>query len=57
MTDIVDSTRRWALHPGEMAEDLETHDDAVRAVVAEFGGSVFKHTGNGCTRTLLSEVL
>ena len=47
MTDIVDSTRRWALHPQEMADDLEAHDDAVRSVVAEFGGSVFKHTGDG----------
>jgi predicted ATPase len=47
MTDIVDSTRLWAVHPSEMATDLEAHDRTVRAVVGEFGGSVFKHTGDG----------
>jgi predicted ATPase len=47
MTDIVDSTRLWALHPSEMAGDLELHDATVGGVVASSGGSVFKHTGDG----------
>ena len=47
MTDIVDSTRLWAQHEQEMAQDLEEHDRAVRDVVARRGGSVFKHTGDG----------
>ena len=47
MTDIVDSTRLWAQHEPEMAEDLEAHDRAVRDVVGELGGAVFKHTGDG----------
>jgi class 3 adenylate cyclase len=47
MTDIVDSTRSWAQHERDMAHDLEAHDRAVRHVVADLGGSVFKHTGDG----------
>jgi predicted ATPase len=47
MTDIVDSTRLWAQHERDMAADLEAHDRAVRDVVERFGGSVFKHTGDG----------
>jgi predicted ATPase/class 3 adenylate cyclase len=47
MTDIVDSTRLWALHALEMVVDLEAHDRTVGEVVASFGGSVFKHTGDG----------
>jgi hypothetical protein len=30
MTDIVDSTRLWAQHEQEMAQDLDGHDRAVR---------------------------
>jgi class 3 adenylate cyclase len=47
-TDIVDSTRL-----GEAMGDeawhavLRRHDEAVRAVVAEHGGEVVKHTGDG----------
>src|SRR5262245_33011774 len=47
VTDIVGSTRAWALHQAEMADDLAAHDAAIRDVVASRGGSVFKHTGDG----------
>jgi predicted ATPase/class 3 adenylate cyclase len=47
VTDIVGSTRAWALHGPQMAEDLAAHDTAIRAVVTGRGGSVFKHTGDG----------
>jgi predicted ATPase/class 3 adenylate cyclase len=47
VTDIVGSTRLWALYPAEMAEDLAIHDGAIRDVVTVTGGSVFKHTGDG----------
>jgi predicted ATPase/class 3 adenylate cyclase len=47
VTDIVGSTRLWALYPEEMAENLAAHDDAIGRVVASSGGSVFKHTGDG----------
>jgi len=47
MTDIVDSTRRWAADEVAMAADLEVHDRVLREVVDAAGGSVFKHTGDG----------
>jgi class 3 adenylate cyclase len=55
MTDIVDSTRLWAIDASAMSADLEAHDRAVRTIVAEFGGSVFRYTRNGFTRTQLSQ--
>jgi len=47
MSDIVDSTRRWAADESAMAADLEVHDRLIRDVVEDAGGSVFKHTGDG----------
>jgi class 3 adenylate cyclase len=56
MTDIVDSTRLWVQYESEMASDLATHDDVVRAVVAGSGGSVFKHTGDGAIAVFVDPV-
>ena len=51
MTDIVGSTRRWAVDDAAMSADLETHDRLLREVVAGAGGSVVKHTGDGMLAT------
>ena len=47
-TDIVDSTRLGeALGDEAWQAVLRRHDEAVRSVVAEHGGEVVKHTGDG----------
>ena len=46
-TDIEGSTRRWESDPEAMEVELATHDALLRAVVAQRGGQVFKHTGDG----------
>ena len=47
-TDIVDSTRLGeALGDDGWRAVLRRHDEAVRSVVAEHGGEVVKHTGDG----------
>jgi class 3 adenylate cyclase len=47
-TDIVDSTRlSEALGDAGWSAVLRRHDEAVRSVVAEHGGEVVKHTGDG----------
>ena len=47
-TDIVDSTRLGeALGDAAWHTVLRRHDDTVRSVVAEHGGEVVKHTGDG----------
>jgi predicted ATPase/class 3 adenylate cyclase len=47
MSDIVESTRRWAADEAAMATDLEQHDRVLRAALEGAGGSVCKHTGDG----------
>jgi class 3 adenylate cyclase len=47
MSDIVESTRRWAADEAAMAEDLELHDRMLRAALESAGGHVCKHTGDG----------
>jgi class 3 adenylate cyclase len=47
VTDIVDSTRLWARYEATMSADLVVHDALVVKVVDAYGGSVFKHTGDG----------
>lgn len=47
LTDIEGSTRLWEDHPGPMREALERHDHLIRAVVAQNGGTVIKHLGDG----------
>jgi predicted ATPase len=46
-TDVEGSTRRWAADPERMSKELATHDEVLRTVVAEHGGQLFKHTGDG----------
>jgi class 3 adenylate cyclase len=47
-TDIVDSTRLGeALGDAAWHAVLRRHDETVRSVVAEHGGEVVKHTGDG----------
>lgn len=46
-SDIESSTRAWELHPDAMPAALARHQAAVRAAVAEYGGTVVKDTGDG----------
>ena len=46
-SDIEASTRLWEEYPDGMGDALKEHDRVSREAVAEFGGSVFKHTGDG----------
>ncbi|MHB8878629.1 MAG: adenylate/guanylate cyclase domain-containing protein, partial [Myxococcaceae bacterium] len=45
-TDIEGSTRKWELHPSEMAEALARHDRLLRSAVAAHRGAVFKTVGD-----------
>jgi predicted ATPase/tetratricopeptide (TPR) repeat protein len=47
MTDIEGSTRRWEKAPDAMEAALGRHDRIAEECVAEFGGTVVKHTGDG----------
>ncbi len=47
MTDIVDSTLLWELHPGEMPEVLARHDRLLTEAVEQAGGRVFNQAGDG----------
>jgi serine/threonine protein kinase/DNA-binding SARP family transcriptional activator/WD40 repeat protein len=47
MTDIVDSTLLWELHPGEMPQVLERHDRVLAQTMEQAGGRVFTHSGDG----------
>ncbi len=49
-TDIESSSRRWEDDPGRMRAVLARHDDIVRGAVVGFGGTVFKHLGDGICR-------
>jgi predicted ATPase len=46
-TDIEGSTRRWEADADAMRTALEAHDAVLRQAVFEYGGAVFKHTGDG----------
>lgn len=46
-TDIQGSTRLWEKHGRAMAEILERHDRLVERTVAEYGGRILKHLGDG----------
>ena len=46
-TDIEGSTRRWEANPEQMRTALAAHDDVLRAAIADHGGWLFKHTGDG----------
>ncbi len=47
MTDIVDSTLLWELHPAEMPEVLARHDRLLTEAVEQAGGRVFNQAGDG----------
>jgi class 3 adenylate cyclase len=47
-TDIVGSTAKWAAQLPAMAAALERHDQILAGAISDAGGSVFKHTGDGC---------
>jgi len=47
MTDIDRSTRLWELDAPSMAIALDRHDVIIDAAVAQHGGTVFKHVGDG----------
>ena len=46
-SDIEDSTRRWQADAATMSDALAAHDELLGELVAEAGGHVFKHTGDG----------
>ncbi len=46
-TDIEGSTRRWEAGPQQMSRALTDHDGVLREVIANHGGWLFKHTGDG----------
>jgi predicted ATPase/class 3 adenylate cyclase len=46
-TDIEGSTRLWQEHPETMPDALARHDALVRTAIADHGGELFKHTGDG----------
>ena len=46
-SDIEGSTRLWESDPSGMRRSLTRHDEIFRGHVADAGGHVFKHTGDG----------
>jgi class 3 adenylate cyclase len=46
-TDIERSTRRWEQDAPAMRAALAAHDQVLRSAVADRGGFLFKHTGDG----------
>jgi predicted ATPase/class 3 adenylate cyclase len=46
-TDVEGSSRRWEARPDAMSAALARHDELLAAAVATYGGTVFKHTGDG----------
>src|SRR5262249_19073147 len=46
-TDIEGSTRLWQEYPTTMPDALARHDAIARTAIADGGGRLFKHTGDG----------
>jgi predicted ATPase/class 3 adenylate cyclase len=46
-TDIEGSTRLWEEHDRAMEAVLSLHDEILHGTVKEYGGLIFKHTGDG----------
>ena len=46
-TDLEGSTALWETRPEQMRDALTRHDEIISDAVAEAGGRVFKHTGDG----------
>ena len=53
-SDVESSSRRWEAHPDAMSAALARHDELLAAAVADSGGTVFKHTGDGICATFRS---
>ncbi|GLP77883.1 hypothetical protein TUM20983_49930 [Mycobacterium antarcticum] len=53
-TDIEGSTRRWEADADAMRLALTIHDEALRKAIAEHGGWMFKHTGDGVVAAFAS---
>ncbi len=47
-TDIAGSSGLWERGPNEMRASLAFHDELIHRYVAQHGGSVVKHLGDGC---------
>jgi predicted ATPase/class 3 adenylate cyclase len=47
-TDIEGSTRRWETDPTDMGRALAHHDSILQTEISGHGGTIFKHTGDGC---------
>jgi predicted ATPase len=54
MTDIENSTRRWAEQPDAMRVSLARHDATIREAIESSGGWLFKHTGDGVVAAFAS---
>jgi WD40 repeat protein/class 3 adenylate cyclase/energy-coupling factor transporter ATP-binding protein EcfA2 len=48
-TDIEGSTRLWEEHTDDMGEVIARHDAILQQQIAESGGRITKHTGDGVT--------
>ncbi|MDH3500098.1 MAG: protein kinase, partial [Acidimicrobiia bacterium] len=46
-TDLEASTVLWETRPEQMRDDLAVHDEMLTKAIADAGGRVFKHTGDG----------
>ncbi|MBN1259915.1 MAG: tetratricopeptide repeat protein [Anaerolineae bacterium] len=47
-TDIEGSTELWLRYPQAMEKALSRHDALLETLIAQHGGQVVKHTGDGC---------
>lgn len=46
-TDIEGSTRLWEMHADAMGENIRRHDEIVDQLIADHGGKVVDHAGDG----------
>ena len=53
-TDVEGSTDRWRHDEDAMAVAMRNHDDVLTSVVADAGGRLFKHTGDGVVAAFAS---
>ena len=55
-SDIEGSTKLWDRHPDSMPDALRLHDATTHGIVADSGGTVVKHTGDGFYAVFASAV-
>jgi class 3 adenylate cyclase len=46
-TNIEGSTKKWEKYPKEMKQASVKHDSFMKKSIAQFGGTIIKHTGFG----------